>query len=133
MRITLVAMLLLGSSAIKLHHKAEKVHVPAFLQLFKGKGGPKRHEDCPPPDVEKEIEEAIEAELAKEGHSITKEEAAAGIQEYADAHGHELSEKDWEELEAAFDEVDTSGNGELEADELAAVEAEYRKWCPKVE
>lgn len=98
-----------------------KKRLMSFLELNK----PKKSK-LPPLTKEqaKEIEDAIKAELARDG-SITWEEAKAGITAFAEKHGFELGKPQWDELKWIFDAVDQDNNGEVtEAEILAAIE-----WC----
>ena len=82
---------------------------------------------------EEQLEEAkawVDAQLA-DGGTITKAEAKEAIQSFADKHGFKISKKDWEEMDKAFDWVDTSGDGEIDKAEFDAAMEEAVKWCKK--
>ena len=69
------------------------------------------------PEQEQEIEDWVEAELA-DGGTITKDEAAGAIQDFADKHGFVITEEMWEFMEMVFDYVDTNDDGEIDGGEL---------------
>ena len=51
-------------------------------------------------------------------------EAHDAIAAFAKSKGYKISKKEWKALEAAFDSVDTNGDGELDLKEvMAAVDA----------
>merc|ERR1711998_173716 len=106
----------------RLHQRVKSLHK-------KGKRGPPSGEE---EAALEELEEFAEGELA-DGGTITKEEAGAKIHELATEHGIEISDEDWEELEAAFDAVDTSGDGELDAGEIEAAVASFEGKAPPSE
>lgn len=76
------------------------------------------------PEQMKEIEDWVKSELA-DGGTITKDEAAAALQDFADTHGFTITDEMWEEAEMAFDYVDTNGDGAIDLDELEAVLKEH--------
>merc|ERR1712151_639870 len=80
--------------------------------------------------TEDELVAAVEAELARDG-GITKEEAAGAIAHWADEQGVTIPQEAWDIMEAAFDEVDANGDGELTGDELHAAFAEEEAAGPK--
>ena len=66
-----------------------------------------------------EVEAWIEYELSTGEMTITKDEAHGAIKSFGEKHGFPpLSKKDWEELEAWFDAVDSNNDGALDLDEL---------------
>ena len=68
-----------------------------------------------------EIEAWVEYELSTGEMTITKDEAHGAIVGFGEKHGFPpLSKKDWEELEAWFDAVDSNNDGALDLDELMA-------------
>merc|ERR1712100_424898 len=81
---------------------------------------------------EAEIEAWVEHELTTGDKTITKKEAGDAIAAFAKKKGFKLTKEDWAALEAAFDSVDTNGDGELDLDEdMAAVEAHSDIKIPK--
>ena len=79
-----------------------------------------RWEELTPEQVG-EIEAWVEYELTTGEKTITKQEAHDAIIAFGEKHGFPpLSEEDWEELEAWFDDVDSNGDGALDLDELMA-------------
>ena len=54
----------------------------------------------------------MKSEIGEDGTgTITKDEAAAALQAFADSHGFEITPEMWQEAEMAFDHVDTNGDG----------------------
>lgn len=121
MRITLAAMLLLGSSAIKIQ---QAPHLAKFLGL-------KKHELCPTEEEEAEMVKSIEK--IEDWTPLSKADAEAMAKKYCEEKGYEPSEEEMAEAEAEFDKVDADGNGELSAAEIMAVaddvEAKYEEKC----
>merc|ERR1719183_1904471 len=81
-------------------------------------------QEGPPPEgfewpTEEEVKAWVESELAKDG-SISKEEAAAAIQGWAESQGVRIPKEVWDMLDQAFDMADTNGDGELDGAEIAA-------------
>ena len=96
----------------KMHNNLAKRHVQSFMKT--------RWDDLTDEQVA-EIEAWVEMELSTGEKTITKEEAHAAIKAFGKKHGFEpLSKKDWDELEAWFDVVDTNDDGALDLDELMA-------------
>lgn len=66
-----------------------------------------------------EIEDWVRSEIGEDGTgTITKDEAHAALQHFADSHGFEVTEEMWQEANMAFDYVDTNGDGELDLNEI---------------
>ena len=128
MRFTLALTFLLGASAVKIQQKPVEHPV---LTMLKAHTTAKKHEHCPTEAELAEMEEAMKN--IESWTPLTKEDAAAGIQQYAESKGHTITEDEWAQLEAAFDYVDKDGNKELSKDEILAVEAEakalYEEHC----
>lgn len=81
---------------------------------FKAKQGGDPWADAPD-----EITAFVRSEL-ENGGTLTKEEAHAEVQAYADRNGWELTDDFWGQLETCFDAADTNGDGELDGAEVAA-------------
>jgi Ca2+-binding EF-hand superfamily protein len=78
-------------------------------------------------EQKQEIADWVESELANDG-TITKAEAQAAVQAFADKHGFEITDEMWAKLEELFDMVDTNGDGEIDgAEAQAAWEAHQGK------
>merc|ERR1711907_930421 len=70
-------------------------------------------------EQKQEIADWVETELANDG-TITKAEAQAAVQAFADKHGFEITDEMWAKLEELFDMVDTNGDGDIDGAEAKA-------------
>ena len=102
-------------------HSDLKMPVQSFKKFMKSKT---RAPELDSED-EKEIEEWVTKELTTGDKTITKKEAAHAIAAFAKKKGYKISKEEWAALEAAFDSVDTNGDGELDLDEVQAAVAAH--------
>ena len=100
-----------GQEKVQLKTKAKKVAKKIMLKL--------KQPDFPEltEEQEQEIEDWVEDQLA-DGGTITKDEAAEAIQDFADTHGFTITDEMWEFMEMVFDMVDTNDDGEIDGGEL---------------
>ena len=68
-----------------------------------------------------EIEAWVTEQLTTGEGTITKKEAHDALVAFGEKHGFpEIPEEAWDELDAMFDEADTSGDGEIDLAEFSA-------------
>lgn len=108
--------------------KGKKEHKE--IQMKKVFAQLRKEEDWPEldSDQEDEIEEWVKSEIGEDGTgTITKDEGAHALQAFADKHGFEVTPEMWAEAEAAFDSVDTNGDGELDVHEIMKAVEDHEK------
>ena len=92
--------------------------------LFRSEKHGVEHNFVQVPELTKEQRDEIEAwvrhELTTGEKTITRKEAIDGAKAFAKKHGFTITEDMWEEMDRAFDHVDTNDDGAIDADELAA-------------
>ena len=108
----ITSALLMLTSGIKLEQRAA-VNISSFNKALPAKLTPEQ---------EAEILEWVIDELG--GGTITKKEAHDALINFLDKHNYPQPTPDeWEMLEAVFDYVDTSGDGEIDLKEFATAMA----------